>query len=143
MSTAKDKQRTRSFVASKNSMEKNKFYSPEKNVKAPEKEENNMRIRFGRKDLQLFEPQYYVTGQLKVDDVIDLKEVFDTYDSTGMGVLLPNDLNLLLNQNGYTPNKNTVYELIAEYDSDGSGGIGFGQFLQAIAAKPYLNETKK
>ncbi len=43
--------------------------------------------------------------------------MFDTYDSTGMGVLLPNDLNLLLNQNGFTPNKNTVYELISEYDS--------------------------
>jgi hypothetical protein len=34
-----------------------------------------------------------------------------------MGVLLPNDLNLLLNQNGFAPNKNTVYELISEYDS--------------------------
>lgn len=34
-----------------------------------------------------------------------------------MGVLLPNDLILLLNQNGYTPNKNTLYELIAEFDS--------------------------
>lgn len=60
-----------------------------------------------------------------------------------MGVLLPNDLNLLLNQNGFAPNKNTVYELIAEYDSDGSGGISFAQFLQAIAAKPYLNQNKK
>jgi Ca2+-binding EF-hand superfamily protein len=42
-----------------------------------------------------------------------------------MGVLLPNDLTLLLNQNGFTPNKNTVYELISEYDSEGAGGISF------------------
>lgn len=30
-----------------------------------------------------------------------------------MGVLLPNDLSLLLNQNGFKPNKETVYEIIA------------------------------
>ena len=42
-----------------------------------------------------------------------------------MGVLLPNDLILLFNQNGYNPNKNTVYELIAEFDSEGAGGISF------------------
>ena len=34
-------------------------------------------------------------------------EVFDAYDSTGMGVLLPNDLKLLLTQNGFNPNKKT------------------------------------
>jgi len=44
---------------------------------------------------------YYVTGTLTYQDVIDLKEVFDSYDSTGMGVLLPNDLKLLLTQNGF------------------------------------------
>lgn len=74
------------------------------------------KVRFKRKDLEHFEPQIYVTGHLKIEDVIDLKEVFDTYDSTGMGVLLPNDLTLLLTQNGFNPNKKTVYEIIAEFD---------------------------
>lgn len=101
------------------------------------------KTRFKKKDLQIFEPQYYVTGQLKIEDVIDLKQVFDTYDSTRMGVLLPNDLILLFNQNGFNPNKNTVYELISEFDSEGAGGISFSEFLEAIAMKPYLNETKK
>lgn len=32
-----------------------------------------MKTRFKKKDLQVFEPQYYVTGQLKIEDVIDLK----------------------------------------------------------------------
>lgn len=57
-----------------------------------------------------------MAGTLTIDDVIDLKEVFDTYDSTGMGVLLPNDLKLLLNQNDFQPNKNTIYEIMAEFD---------------------------
>ena len=57
--------------------------------------------------------------------MIDLKEVFDAYDSTGMGVLLPNDLKLLLTQNGFTPNRKTTYEIVAEYDAEEAGGISF------------------
>jgi Ca2+-binding EF-hand superfamily protein len=101
------------------------------------------RVRFKRKDLEHFEPQLYVTGQLKIEDVIDLKEVFDTYDSTGMGVLLPNDLTLLLSQNGFNPNKKTVYEIIAEFDLEEAGGISFNEFMKAMGCKPYLNENKK
>ena len=94
------------------------------------------RVRFKRKDLEHFEPQLYVTGQLKIEDVIDLKEVFDTYDSTGMGVLLPNDLTLLLSQNGFNPNKKTVYEIIAEFDLEEAGGISFNEFMKAMGCKP-------
>lgn len=60
-----------------------------------------------------------------------------------MGVLLPNDLILLLTQNGFNPNKKTVYEIIAEYDVEEAGGISFGEFMQAMGVKPSLNETKK
>ncbi len=69
--------------------------------------------RFRRKDLREFEPALYVTGTLTYNDVMDLKEVFDAYDSTGMGVLLPNDLKLLLTQNGFNPNRKTTYEVVA------------------------------
>lgn len=65
-----------------------------------------------------FDPGTYLVGQLSIQDVISLKEVFDAYDSTGMGVLLPNDLKLLLTQNGFQPNKKTVYEIVAEFDTE-------------------------
>ena len=53
-------------------------------------------VRFLRKDLREFNASSYRTATLTEQDVIDLKEVFDFYDTTGMGVLLPNDLKLLL-----------------------------------------------
>lgn len=107
-----------------------------------------MDIRFKRKrdvlgkDLN-FDPKHYVTGQITYEDVEDLKEVFDTYDSTGMGVLLPNDLKLLLTQNGFVPNKRTIYQIVAEFDLEEAGGISFSEFMKAMDTKPYLNETKK
>lgn len=60
-----------------------------------------------------------------------------------MGVLLPNDLKLLLTENGFAPNKRTVYEIIAEFDVEETGGISFREFMNAMDTKPYLNERKK
>lgn len=141
-----NKPKTRSF-ANANTPQKSKYekigYSPGKSEGRQERDADLYKVRFKRKDLEHFEPQLYVTGQLKIEDVIDLKEVFDTYDSTGMGVLLPNDLTLLLTQNGFNPNKKTVYEIIAEFDLEEAGGISFNEFMKAMGSKPYLNENKK
>ena len=60
-----------------------------------------------------------------------------------MGVLLPNDLKLLLTQNGFEPNRKTTYEIVAEFDAEETGGISFMQFMKAMDTKPYRNETKK
>lgn len=90
-----------------------------------------------------FDPGLYLVGQLQIEDVVNLKEVFDAYDSTGMGVLLPNDLKLLLTQNGFQPNKKTVYEIVAEFDTEETGGISFSEFMKAMDTKPYINESKR
>lgn len=45
-----------------------------------------------------------MTADLNIDDVIDLKEVFDTYER-GDGVLSPEGLSLLLAQGGYKLSK--------------------------------------
>lgn len=100
-------------------------------------------MRFKRKDLREFQPELYVSGTFTYQDVIDLKEVFDAYDSTGMGVLLPNDIKLLLTQNDFTPNRKTTYEIVADFDAEEAGGISFIEFMKAMDTKPYRNESKK
>lgn len=60
-----------------------------------------------------------------------------------MGVLLPNDLKLLLTQNQFEPNRKTTYEIVAEFDAEETGGISFIEFMKAMDTKPYRNETKK
>lgn len=48
------------------------------------------------------------------EDVMMLKEVFDYYEfTTNIGVLLPNDLKILCQENGFSANKKTIYEIIA------------------------------
>ena len=100
-------------------------------------------VRFRRKDLKEFNPRDYRSAGLNEEDIIELKEVFDYYDSTGMGVLLPNDLKLLLTQHGFNPAKKTIYEIIAEFDADETGGISFLEFMKAMGTKPIKNESKR
>lgn len=104
------------------------------------------RKRFIRKSIEreyVFDPRTYITNELSYDDVVDLKEVFDTYDSTQMGVLLPNDIKLFLQQNGFNPSKKTVYEIVAEFDAEETGGLSFRDFMFAMEMKPRTNETRK
>ena len=56
-----------------------------------------------------------------------------------MGVLLPNDLRLLMEQNGYYPNKTTIYDIFAEFDDGETGGISFKDFMKAMGTKPSKN----
>ena len=70
--------------------------SPGKSERREGRESNMFDVRFRRKDLKEFNPRDYRSAGLNEEDIIELKEVFDYYDSTGMGVLLPNDLKLLL-----------------------------------------------
>lgn len=107
------KNQTSSFKTPKSSELRNssqKFgYSPDKSESRAIDRTSEYGVRFKRKDLREFQAELYITGTLTYQDVIDLKEVFDAYDSTGMGVLLPNDIKLLLSQNGFTPNRKTTY----------------------------------
>jgi Ca2+-binding EF-hand superfamily protein len=58
-------------------------------------------------------PSHYKTAEISEEDVKDIKSIFDYYDSTKTGVLLPVDLIMLLSENGYNADKKTVYEILA------------------------------
>ena len=58
-----------------------------------------------------------------------------------MGILTPNDLKQALFHNNFFASKETVYNLIAEYDDDGLGGISFESFVKIIGSDPSQTET--
>ncbi|KAM3137287.1 hypothetical protein pb186bvf_010657 [Paramecium bursaria] len=89
-----------------------------------------------------FNPKKYVSKDLKESDVIQLKEVFDYYDSENAGMLSPNDLKFLLSQNGFPPTKETLYEIFSELDEEELGGITFEYFLKIVNPNKVLKEKK-
>ena len=88
-----------------------------------------------------FNAKQYVTSSLSEEDILQLKEVFDTFDYNGNGILSPNDLRNALMSYGYNANKETVYDIIAEFDEDESGGLSFKEFLRMITGSLANNNS--
>ncbi|CAD8104980.1 unnamed protein product [Paramecium sonneborni] len=89
-----------------------------------------------------FNPKKFVTKDLRETDIIDIKQVFDYYDSEQAGILSPNDLEQLLISFGYHPTKETLYEIFSEMDEDELGGITFEYFLAIIRQDQSKSEKK-
>jgi|JI10StandDraft_1071094.scaffolds.fasta_scaffold599550_1 Ca2+-binding EF-hand superfamily protein len=53
-----------------------------------------------------------------------------------MGILTPNDLKQALFNLNFYASKDTVYNLIAEYDDEGLGGLTFDAFMRVIGSNP-------
>ncbi len=60
------------------------------------------------------------------------KELFDLFDVKKTGVLTPIDLRALFEMFGYHTRKESIYQIISEFDQDESGGISFYEFLKIM-----------
>ena len=81
---------------------------------------------------QKFDPKEYLSIGITERDIELYKEVFDLFDIHGVGALNPNDLRNALEMFGYHPKREIVYQIIADLDSDESGGISFKEFLKIM-----------
>jgi Ca2+-binding EF-hand superfamily protein len=78
----------------------------------------------------------YVSKGISEEDVIMIKKVFDEIDSTSKGILTPSDIKFSLQNCGFNANKETVYDIVAEYDEKEAGGIGFPEFMSIMMRRP-------
>ncbi len=79
-----------------------------------------------------FDPKEFVTVGISDRDVELYKEIFDLFDSTGNGLLSPNDLRNALEMFGYHPKKGVVYQIISDIDTEEVGGITFKEFIKIM-----------
>lgn len=78
-----------------------------------------------------FDPKKY--PDFKEKDVIELKQVFDYMAYSISGILTPNDIKKALRQFGYNATKETIYDIMAAYDDDESGGLSFDEFMKIVS----------
>ena len=96
------------------------------------------------KSAGVFNPKLYSIPGLSEQDIDQLKEVFDVLDKDGNGILAPHEIRAWLIKSGFKATKETVYDIIAEYDEDEKGGLQFGEFLRLmVRGSPNSYETKE
>lgn len=84
----------------------------------------------------------YVKPGLSLEDVIQIKEVFDSFDSKGRGFLNPMDIRAALFKHNYIAKRDTIYHIISEYDTEELGDMCFDDFVKMCANTRPPQETK-
>lgn len=77
----------------------------------------------------------YLRPGLTEDDIEEIKEAFDLFDSDGSGTVEPRELKNAMTSLGFEAKNATLFHVITELDKDGSGAIDFEEFLNMMSCQ--------
>ena len=86
--------------------------------------------------------QYERPG-LSSDEIEEIREAFNLFDSDGSGTIDPKELTSAMESLGFEAKNQTIYQMIKDIDKDGSGAIDFDEFLDMMTAKMSDKDTKE
>lgn len=88
-------------------------------------------------------PPSYERPGLTEDEIDEIREAFNLFDTDGSGTIDPKELKVAMQSLGFDSKNPTVYQMIAELDRDVTGAIDFEDFLDAITSKLGDKETRE
>ena len=86
-----------------------------------------------------FDARDYEKPGLSVDEVEEIKEAFDLFDTDNSGAISVNELLAAMKSMGFDVKHGVVYAMVSDLDADGSGEIEFGEFLDVMTQR--MNES--
>ena len=89
-----------------------------------------------------FSADEFVTMTLPREEVVEIRQAFEIFDSDGSGIMDPAELKQAFIDLGFTGQNKFVYQILAELDEDQSGGIDFAEFLRLATAKIGEKDTR-
>jgi Ca2+-binding EF-hand superfamily protein len=90
-----------------------------------------------------FDPSDYVKPGLTEDDIEEIKEAFDLFDSDGSGTVEPSELKNAMVSLGFEAKNATLFHMVSDLDKDGSGAIDFEEFLQMMTSTMSDEDTRE
>ena len=88
-------------------------------------------------------PKKYEKNGLTEDEVMEIKEAFDLFDSDRSGEIDTEELKQALKNLGIDAKNQTLSNMMADLDKDGSGKIDFDEFINMMTAKMSDRDTKE
>jgi centrin-1 len=77
----------------------------------------------------------YERPGLSEEEVEEIREAFNLFDTDGSGTIDPKELKAAMQSLGFEAKNQTIYQMIGDIDKDGSGSIDFEEFLDMMTAK--------
>src|SRR5579871_5401133 len=88
-------------------------------------------------------PKKYEKNGLTEDEVMEIKEAFDLFDGDKSGEIDSEELKQALKNLGIDAKNQTLANMMADLDKDGSGKIDFDEFIDMMTAKMSDRDTKE
>lgn len=66
------------------------------------------------------------------DEVEELRQAFDLFDTDGSETIDPKELRAAMQSLGFETKNQTIYQMVQDIDKDGDGDIDFDEFLDLM-----------
>lgn len=80
---------------------------------------------------------------LTEDEVNELRQAFDLFDTDGNGVIDPKELKAAMQALGFEAKNQILFDMIDNFDKNEAGIINFEQFLDIMTSRIAGNDTKE
>jgi len=90
-----------------------------------------------------FNPKNFEKNGLTEDEVLEIKEAFDLFDSDKSGQIDTDELKSALKNLGIDAKNQTLTNMMADLDKDNSGQIDFDEFIDMMTAKMSDRDTRE
>ena len=84
----------------------------------------------------------YVTPNVVLEEILELKEAFDIFDVNKSGIIDPVELKNAFISLGFGAQNKFVLRILHDYDTDGNQGIDFGEFVKLSTSRFGQNVSK-
>ena len=85
----------------------------------------------------------YTRPGLTEDEVEEIKEAFDLFDTDGSGSIDPKELKAAMQSLGFEAKNQTIFQMISDLDKNRSGAIDFEEFLDMMTARMSDKDTRE
>ena len=90
-----------------------------------------------------FQANKYLRPGLTEDEIEEIKEAFDLFDTDGSGSIDPRELRAAMQSLGFEAKNQTIYQMITDLDKNKSGNIDFEEFLDMMTARMSDRDTRE
>lgn len=90
-----------------------------------------------------FNPKTYEKNGLTEDEVMEIKEAFDLFDTDKSGEIDTDELKQALSNLGIDAKNQTLQNMINDIDKNASGTIDFDEFIDMMTAKMSDKDTRE
>ena len=85
----------------------------------------------------------YLRPGLTEDEIEEIKEAFDLFDTDGSGTIDPKELRAATQSLGFEAKNQTIFQMISDLDKNKSGSIDFEEFLDMMTARMSDKDTRE